>query len=378
MKKAVFFYIFWICLFPKISFSLDDSLRVVIKKDIDNFRLLVKGEYKIQLPFTAEELDGGKNLKSDISIDGSRGIRVGTSYYNVFAIEFLSRRDGAIYINSRPYRGKVRVVKDGNGLTIINIISLEDYLKGVLEYEVAHWWPIEALKAQAVAARTYALYMKEMNKNKNYDLTSDVFSQVYGGKLGERWRIRRAVLATKGLALIYNGKILPAFYHSTCGGHTDDVAHLWNMESGALSGVSCDFCRYSKHYCWNNKISIENFKIALNKLGYNFDKIEKVLVGEFYQNGYVKNIKVFADNGEHVIPAKKFRSIIGANLIRSRRFVLEKVGDVINVKGYGWGHGIGLCQWGAYGMSKKGYSFTEILEHYYPGSIIKKIIWDEK
>ncbi len=378
MKKALLFYIFALFLFPKPAFSLDDSLRVVIKSNIKSCDLLVKGKYSMQLPFTEEELNKGKNLKVEISADSSLGIKVGGSCYNVFAVEFLSQRDGSIYINSRPYRGKVRFIKNDNGLMVVNIVPLEDYLKGVLEYEVAHWWPIEALKAQAVAARTYALYMKEMNKNKSYDLTSDVLSQVYGGKLGERWRIKRAVLATKGLILVYDDKILPAFYHSTCGGHTDDVGHLWNMESPPLSGVSCDFCLHSKHYRWDKKIKVKDFKAAFNKAGYNFKKIDKVLVKERYESGYVNKVEIFTDGEKHIVSAKEFRRIVGTNLIRSRRFILEKIGNIVDVRGYGWGHGIGLCQWGAYGMSKKGYNFLEILDHYYPGSKIKKIIWDEK
>ncbi|MDP8215848.1 MAG: SpoIID/LytB domain-containing protein [Candidatus Kaelpia imicola] len=377
MKKILPFLIFGLFLFSKNGFSLDDSLRVVIKKNIKSCHLLVKGDYRVQLPFTGEELDRGRNLRVDISVDNGKGIKIGGSYYNVFAVEVLPQRDGAIYLDSRPYRGKARFIREDNSLTVINIVSLEDYLKGVLEYEVAHWWPMEALRAQAVAARSYALYMKEMNRNKNYDLTSDVLSQVYGGKLGERWRIKRAVLSTKGLILIYNGKILPAFYHSTCGGHTDNVKHLWKMETPPLSGVSCDFCRYSKHYRWNKKIKVKDFKAALSKAEYSLNNIERVLVKERYGSGYVKEIEIFADGKEYLILAKEFRSILGANIIRSRRFILEKIDGVIDIKGYGWGHGIGLCQWGAYGMARKGYDFREILEHYYPGSEIKKIVWDE-
>ncbi|MDP8253201.1 MAG: SpoIID/LytB domain-containing protein [Candidatus Kaelpia aquatica] len=378
MKKILPFFIVGLLLLSKNGLSLEDSLRVVIKKNIKSCRLLVKGDYRVQLPFTEEELDRGRNLKTDISVDNSKGIRIGGSYYNVFAVEVLPQKDGAIYVDSRPYRGKMRFIKKDGSLAVVNIISLEDYLKGVLEYEVAHWWPMESLKAQAVAARTYALYMKEMNKNKSYDLTSDVLSQVYGGKLGERWRIKRAVLSTEGLILMYGGNVLPTFYHSTCGGHTDDVKHLWKMETPPLGGVSCDFCRYSKHYRWDKKIKVKDFKAAFSKSGYNLNNIDKIFVKERYGNDYVKTIEIFADSKEYLISAKEFRSILGADIIRSRLFALDKIDGVISIRGYGWGHGIGLCQWGAYGMSKKGYDFREILEYYYPGSEIKKIIWDEK
>ena len=116
---------------------------------------------------------------------------------------------------------------------------------------------------------------------------------------------------------------------------------------------------------------------AFKKSGYSWGRIDTVLVGERYDTGYVKTIQIFADGKEYIIPSKEFRRILGANRIKSRRFLLEKVKDYLYIKGYGWGHGIGLCQWGAYGMAKQNFNFRQILEYYYPGSEIKKLSWDE-
>jgi len=376
MKKILILTVLILLISTGYSFSKGDSLRVAILRKADKCKVKVKGYYQIKLPLTGQELARGKNISAEVYVRSNQIILAGTSY-NVFGVEIEPRKDGAIYINSRPYRGKIRFSLDEGKLTVINIISLEDYLKGVLQYEVAHWWPMEALMAQAVAARTYALYMKEMNSNKDYDLTSDVSSQVYGGKSGERWRIKRAVSKTEGLVLFYKGKVLPAFYHSACGGHTDSVAHLWNLDIPPLKGVSCDFCRNSPHYRWQEKIKIYDFMQAFRKSGYRWTRIDTVLVGERYDTGYVKTIQIFADGKEYVIFAKEFRRILGANLIKSRRFLLEKVKNYIYIKGYGWGHGIGLCQGGAYGMGKQNFNFKQILEYYYPGSKIKKLSWDE-
>ncbi len=358
------------------SFSKGDSLRVAILRKEDKCSIKVKGYYQIKLPRTEQELAKGKNMSAEVRISSNQ-INLAGTFYNVFGVEIEASRDGAIYINSRPYRGKIRFLLDGGKFTVINIVPLEDYLKGVLQYEVAHWWPMEALKAQAVAARTYALYMKGSNINKDYDVTADVSSQVYGGKRGERWRIKRAVKKTEGFVLFYKGKVLPAFYHSVCGGHTDNAAHLWNIDIPPLKGVSCDFCRNSPHYRWQEKIKICDFMQAFKKSGYSWGRIDTVLVGERYDTGYVKTIQIFADGKEYVIPSKEFRRILGANRIKSRRFLLEKVKDYLYIKGYGWGHGIGLCQWGAYGMAKQNFNFRQILEYYYPGSEIKKLSWDE-
>ncbi|MDP8234297.1 MAG: SpoIID/LytB domain-containing protein [Candidatus Saelkia tenebricola] len=376
MKKILIFVVLMIFMPGNQAFSGGNSLRVAILKQADKCDLKVKGYYRIKLPYSEEELIKGKNMFAEVNISCNQ-ISIAGALYNVFGVEIEAKKDGEIYINSRPYRGKIRFLIDEGKLTVVNIISLEDYLKGVLQYEVAHWWPMQALMAQAVAARTYALYMKDMNKSKIYDLTSNVLSQVYGGKRGERWRIKRAVNKTAGLILFYDGKVLPAFYHSTCGGHTDGVAHLWNLDIAPLKGVSCDFCRNSKHYRWQEKIKIRDFIKTFKQAGYSWEGIDAILVGERYHTGYVKTIQIFAGDKEYLISSKEFRSILGANVIRSRRFLLEKVKDYIDIRGYGWGHGIGLCQWGAYGMAKQGYDFRQILQYYYPASEIKKLSWDE-
>lgn len=347
----------------------------MILKEVAKFKLRIRGRYQIQLPYTAEVESRGRNLNLEVWAD-SLGIHIGNQTYNVFGIEIQSRKDAAIYVNSRPYRGRIRILSEGNFLSVVNIVSLEDYLKGVLEYEVAHWWPMEALKAQAVASRTYALYMKKINKDKSYDLTSDVFTQIYGGKLGERWRVKRAIRHTQGLVLFYNAEILPAFYHSTCAGNTDDASHLWKLDLPPLRGVKCDFCRYSPHYRWQKRISLQELVRKFEQAGYHWTSLDSISIKELYPTGYVKSVQVIADGKEHLISGKELREILGNDFLRSRKFVLKKIGSHIQVKGYGWGHGIGLCQWGAYGMARKGYNFKEILRHYYPGAEIKKVIWD--
>ncbi|MDD5614429.1 MAG: SpoIID/LytB domain-containing protein, partial [Candidatus Omnitrophica bacterium] len=355
------------------SYSSNNNIRVAVKKDLEKFNLAVKGNYYIQEPFKEDILDTGRNIKADIFIDRESIVMSGR-YYKFNAIDITPIKDGAVYIESRPYRGKIRIIKDAGKLTVVNIVPLEDYLKGVLEYEVSHWWPAEALKSQAVAARSYALYMKNVNKRKDYDLRSDALSQVYGGRLGERWRINRAVSATKGMVLTYNGKVLPAFYHSTCGGNTDNAKHIWNINIEPLKGVSCNFCRNSRHYRWHKSVDIADFNNIFSRSGYSWSSIETVYVKENFNNGYTKEIGVLADNQEHIFSGKDFRNILGASIIRSRRFDIDKSGNLINITGYGWGHGIGLCQWGSYGMARRGYKYNQILSHYYPKSELKKIL----
>lgn len=329
------------------------------------------------LPYTHQILTRGRNLNTEVRAIED-GIKLGSRKFQVFGIEIIPAKDGYIYLNGRPYRGKVRFINEKGNLTVVNVISIEDYLKGVLNYEVAHWWPIQALMAQAVVSRSYALYMKKVNKDKNYDLTADVYSQVYGGRWGERWKVKRAIRKTEGLVLFYNGEILPAFYHSTCGGHTDSASHLWNIDIPPLKGVACNFCRLSPHYRWKKKISLGKLRKIFIRAGYQVEKIQDIRVKERYDTGFVKSIEMKADGKVYTINASKFRKIVGLNILRSRRFLLRIKGKWLYITGYGWGHGVGLCQWGAYGMALKGYNFQQILKYYYPGAEVKKIIWEKR
>lgn len=367
--------ILFILTLNSICSAQDDDVRIGILIKTEKCRLKVRGYYQIQLPYTQEELFKGKNLNAEVRAVGD-GLQIGDKKFRVFGVEIVAKKDGYIYLNGRPYRGKVRFINEGGKLTVVNVISIEDYLKGVLNYEVAHWWPMQALMAQAVASRSYALYMKKVNRDKNYDLTANIYSQVYGGRWGERWKVKRAIKKTQGLVLFYNGEILPAFYHSTCGGHTDSADHVWKIDIPPLKGVPCNFCQFSPHYRWEKKIKLHEIRDKFVRAGYSINEIQNIAVKERYETGFVKSIEIKADHKVYTISAKEFRHIIGVNILRSRRFLLKTKGDYLYITGYGWGHGIGMCQWGAYGMALRGYNFKQILNYYYPGAEIKKIRWE--
>ncbi len=375
MRKIIFIFFSLLLIPGRFCSGVDDSLRVALAIEISECRIKVKGDFQVILPYTNQVLLQEKNLNATIK-PTAVSIQMGDRNFKVFAIEIIPQHDGYIYLNSRPYRGKMRFINENGKLTVVNVISIEDYLKGVLNYEVAHWWPIQALMAQAVASRSYALYMKKINHDKNYDLRADIYSQVYGGRLGEKWKIKRAIRKTEGLVLFYKGEILPAFYHSTCGGHTDSASHLWNIDIPPLKGVSCNFCRFSPHYRWRKKISLKKFKEIFSHAGYSLEEVQNVIVKERYHTGFVKSIEITADGRKYILSSKEFRKILGVDLLRSRRFLLKVKGKWLYITGYGWGHGVGLCQWGAYGMALRGYNFKQILKYYYPGCEIKKIVWN--
>ena len=233
---------------------------------------------------------------------------------------------------------------------------------------------MEAFKAQAVASRTYALYRIQGSVNLPYDVTSDVYSQVYGGRTSEKWSTTRAVNLTKGKVLAHNGELLPAYYHATCGGHTEDASNLWKIDLPPLDGVRCNFCVHSPHYKWVKEIPLWKVEKNLSDNGYKTGSISSCRIVSRNKFGRVDKLQIKDDTGMSVLlTGKDFRQIIGPNDIRSTKFeAAVKRGNLV-VEGFGWGHGVGMCQWGAFGMSRRGKRAEEILKFYYPGAEITSI-----
>jgi stage II sporulation protein D len=305
------------------------------------------------------------------------GIMVDTLLYKTAHIRIYANKDISIYHDGkrRRYREQVDVIRDAAGqFLVINEINLESYVKGVLYHEVPHYWPMSAIQAQAVATRTYAVYQLSVKKDKLYDLSSDIYSQVYGGRSAERHRTNIAADRTRGQILTYQGKVLPAYFHSTCGGQTENVAELWEHDLEPLKGVQCGFCTRSPHYRWKKNFQSKSVQDQLNVHGFKLGLIKEIAVDRRTRSGRVKTLKIIMRDGTSTtIPGVRFREIIGPNVLKSNYYDIDMKGYYFDVIGHGWGHGVGMCQWGAYQMSRQRYKYTGILEHYYPGASIKKI-----
>ncbi|MEA3560659.1 MAG: SpoIID/LytB domain-containing protein [Candidatus Omnitrophota bacterium] len=349
-------------------------IRVEIIRNAASLDLTLRGSYQIKTLDTDESLIEGKNLKNVKVFPASDGIAFEALPVRVYGVRIETRKQGAIYLNNRRFRGNIALIKNSDQtLLVVNEIDVEDYLYGVLRGEVPYRWPLEVLKAQAVCARTFALYQDSINADKDYSLTSDVYSQVYGGKSIERFWTNRAVNKTLGEVLTYQGRIFPAYYHSTCGGHTENSAFVWNIDLPPLKGVKDPFCKHSPHFHWKRTIGLNEIRGKLSKAKYEVGRIKNLIVDERNLSGRIRNIEVIGAKASVSIPANKFRHLIGINLIKSTNFSIKIAGKKAVFSGTGWGHGIGLCQWGAYFMARKGYDYKEILSHYYPGAEIKNI-----
>jgi stage II sporulation protein D len=347
------------------------QIRVAIARDVKSLSLSVKGFYRLIDSGSGKILSRGKYLKTALTADKNNVILAGVTYS---AAKVLIEADDpeSISIDGRKYRGNIELIRKGNArLWVVNYIDLEDYVKGILYHEASHYWPQEALKAQAVVCRAYAVYQMRQAAGKDFDVTSDVYSQVYGGKTSERYRTNQAVDQTHGQVLTYKGKVFPAYFHSTCAGHTEDASLVWNIDVAPLRGVSCDFCKESPHFNWHQEVSFSRIKQALLKAGYKeCGTIESVVAMNRDASGRIKELLIKTDTKDIRIAGKDFRIILGPDSIRSVNFKISSVGQAADFTGIGWGHGVGMCQWGAYFMAKEGHTYTQILEYYYPGSEI--------
>ncbi len=375
------FFVFLFCfLFISTSplmaatINIPEKIRVAVADNAVELNLSIKGPYEIRTLETEELLEKGRTFFNIKIRPFSYGIDFGKKKFKIYAIHIIPQRQPAIYLGKRLYRGSLQIIKTEEGLLrAINIINLEDYLKGVLFHEVSHRWPMDAVKAQAIASRTFALYQAQQNNQQYYYLKADVSSQVYGGVYAERYRTNKAVEETKGEVLVWNGKLLPAFFHATCGGHTEYVNRLWKVNAKPLKGVGCVYCKNSPHFSWEREVALTTIEKRLNEAGYNISGISSIKIKGRDPSGRVIQL-IIKGKGERVrISAKDFRHILGSRITRSTNFIVTIIGDSAHFEGKGWGHGVGLCQWGAFSMAKKGKDAQQILNFYYPGAEIVSI-----
>jgi len=350
------------------------SVRVAILQNVDSLSLKVGGFYEIRDAASGKILARGKNLKTTVTCYKG-GILLGGMNFNRDNIIISNNAQGSMAINGRIFRGEMQFLKNKEDkFLVINRLEMEDYIKGILYHEASHYWPMQALCAQAIACRTYTVYQCLVNKPQEYDLTCDVYSQVYGGQTSERYRTSLAVEQTRGIILTFKGKALPSYYHATCAGHTEDASLLWNIDLPPLKGVACAFCKESPHFNWHYVAGLDELRDKLLEAGFNkaVDIKEITILGKD-KSGRITDLKIVSAGGECKIPAKIFRNVIGPNLIRSTNFTVNIANNDVVFEGLGWGHGVGMCQWGAYFMAKKGSAYQEILKFYYPESQISSL-----
>jgi stage II sporulation protein D len=302
------------------------------------------------------------------------GIQIGDIKVNGVRVT-PQTKDGLVYIDKQWFRGAVEVKSSSDGLLAVNQLPMEEYLYGVATSEMPQSWPLEAIKAQAVAARSYAFFQMNHRQDKPYDLGDTPAWQVYEGVQGESQKSIQAVDTTRDEVLTYRGKLAEALYHASSGGQTDNGGRNY------LRSVK-DYDQDAPNYRWQVSITPEQLKPWTQGLG----ELLQVTPDKISAAGRANSLKIVGTKGTKTIDADPVR--IGLNLL-SGRFQIAAVrppfmgaalvgadqtpASSFTFEGKGWGHGYGMSQWGAQNRAASGWKYRNILSHYYQGTKVTKL-----
>ena len=282
---------------------------------------------------------------------------------------------GFIQVNHTPYRGYIAILKR-TGLTVVNYVLVEDYLYGVVPKEMPPSWNGEALRAQSVAARTFALKNRKRHSAEGFDLCSTSHCQVYEGMPAEMRTTTEAVDSTRGEVLFYKGAIMDALFHTDSGGMTESSEYVWGSPVPYLRAVTEVQIQTQP---WNRTISMSEFAQKLEKNGRAIGTLKEVRLSPLTvgkgssdrsPSGRVRSAEFVGTKGRITLSGNELRSIFS---LPSTLFSIRIGKTDINFSGYGSGHGLGLSQWGAQALADKGKSYKDILFHYYTDVTLEKL-----
>lgn len=323
--------------------------------------------------------------------------------------------DGTVFCSGKEYRGYIYAERRmGGDLLVINYVGTDDYVSSVLGKEMSYSWPKEALKAQAVCARNFVLCRGNAHKEYDFDVCTTTHCQVYGGVASEHENTRQAVEETKGILATYDGEIVALYFYATSGGQTENVENVWGSSYGYLKGVSDPYENPEKasKYTWTVTYTRSEIEEKLKVAGVDVGALKNITVDSKTDSGRVTKMTFHGSEGTHTVKLEKCRTVLGLysqkfSVIPDSDSVLMTTGGVAAVplyactsagakavagysvlygngaQGYisldtsgaetyvinggGYGHGVGMSQWGARGMAENGFTYDQILKHYYTG-----------
>ncbi|NJD91307.1 MAG: SpoIID/LytB domain-containing protein [Geobacter sp.] len=365
LLKAVLLFIGLVCAAASSASGRSESVRVALIKGVDEVRIDGSGllaadgngnPVPLELPCTI------RRNSDKLLVSGGRSFRRLT----VSAPE-------KIRINGKNYRGIFDFYPSDKGVLVVNELPIEEYLVGLINCEISSLWPIEAIKSQAVIARSYAIYQKDARRNALYHLESSVMDQVYDGVDIEDSRAARGVRETEGEVLVASGAVIQAFYHSSCGGHTEAAHNVWGADVPYLQGVECRYCLSAPSINWEAVLPLKKIESQLRASGYQLGAIADIKAGKPNRSGRLQDVTIAHSRGELLISGVNFRKAVGYAVIKSTNMTIRIRGDEAVFSGLGNGHGVGLCQWGAKQRAADGFNYREILSSYYPGVKVEKL-----
>lgn len=368
----------------------EPQIRVAVLKEVPEVRLDAPGalsitgmdgqelspKHRTGMGCVINSIPGGLAING-VPHPGLRKLRLESTSMLLLASQELAR---TVDLYREPERGGL--------LTLVAHIPMERYLAGVLAGEVPYRrWGAEALKAQAIASRSYALYQMQQHAQDPYHVEASVMSQVFKPASEYPAVLTAAVHATRGLVLTCDGRLFSAYFHSTCGGRTAAAVSVFPGQTPlrTLAGVNCPYCTGSPSYRWQASLAKDELTRRLRRCpdlnGQPLDSVQSVLFtssgASGRDNARAEQVLITHSGGRVTLPANRFRLAIGAGELKS--VLIEAAterAEVIEFSGRGFGHGVGLCQYGSQGMAERGLSCEQILGHYYPGGDLTKFYGD--
>ena len=354
--------------------SKEPTIRVLISK---NDKIRIRSDRSIPLTVEGNSFFNNKikgltiknqNTRKILYFDKNKQKIINLKNKQKFQVRSSDGR--GIWVGDKRYSGKINLYVVDSKIFVVNVIGIERYLSSVVGAEMPTKWPIEALKAQAIASRTYALKQKGTLL---YDIDSTQKNQVYNGLESGTHKTRRAVKSTRSLVLIYKNKLINALFHSSSGGMTENSQDVWKNKYPYLSTVK-DFDKNNPKLRWEKRFSNEE----LQNLFPNIGGINKIEILNITDTGRVKNVRIYGEYGSNKISGLDVRQKMN---LKSTLFRFKLIEDEENnkfpftksllVTGQGSGHGVGMSQWGAKYMASKGQKAETILKYYYKGVQVK-------
>jgi len=351
-SKLSFVALFWLILTTSAQAALE--LRVAIRKGVSNVQI---GSSTPALVRDGAGRTIGQVEGMNSFVARANGGNINLAQWNSTNIWLEPSGDGVVWIGDRWYRGRVLLTRQGNAITAVNYVDMEDYLYSVVGAEAIPSWPQEALKAQSVAARTYALYKRNTSRNSVFDLDTTTATQVYKGLNSEYTTTHQAVRATNGQIMTYSNQPILAVFHSSSGGHTENVEDIWTSPLPYLRGV-VDYDQTAPVFQWNKTVSPS----LINQVAGGVGNIRALVPQKTTPQGRVVTMQVVGDRSSRTVEGTDLRRVLD---LRSTLFRVSLANNSVQVTGRGFGHGLGLSQWGTYYLAQNGVEYRQILGHYY-------------
>lgn len=352
---------------PTLRAAVSSSIRVGILREQD--RVAISSDRQMELASSAFQRATLTAGSYDV-VSSPGGIEISGVGQFGETVRILPTQGARLRVAARPYRGIIEIRRTPSGrLTAINELAIEEYLYGVLKLEVSPQWPLEALKAQAVASRTIAFYSLGRYAREGFDVRPTTETQVYGGVSAEDARTSAAVEATRGEIMTFADRPIFAAFHSDSGGHTESSEYVWGGRYFYLKGVSDPHSAGAASQRWVVRIDLSVFEERLRRAGKPISGVTGIEITETTPSGRAQSVRVTLENGTQIFKGTELRSLLGGEL-KSTLFSVRHVPEgsaAVLFTGRGSGHGVGMSQWGARGLAQLGRTYQEILRYYYSG-----------